>query len=113
MDLLDVAYIAIGAAQARVAAGDQHSGPAREGELGYIQTCIEHAGLLDRLWQETNGEFPGVWCYEVAEPFGYAYGQYVLQGGDRADAERILRAIVTEGMTGMASRPCGSFTQTT
>jgi hypothetical protein len=106
MDILDVAYIAIGATRALAEAGDQHNGPQGDGELGYIQACIEHVVLLDRLWQETNGEFPGVWCYEVAEPFGYAYGQHLLQGGDRPDAEKILRGIVTEGMTCTASPPC-------
>lgn len=105
MDLLDVAYIAMGAKQALLDAGDQHNGPQLEGELGYIHACIDHVGLLDRLWEETSGEFLGVWCYEVAEPFGYAYGQHLLQGGDRPDAEKILRTIVTDGMTCTASSP--------
>lgn len=106
MDILDVAYIAMGAKQALMEAEDLHSGPQLEGELGYIQACIDHVGLLERLWQESNGEFPGVWCYEVAESFGYVYGQHLLQGGDRPDAEKILRGIVKEGMTRAASPPC-------
>jgi hypothetical protein len=113
MDILDVAYVAIGAKRELEKAGDQHNGPQLEGELGYIQACIEHVGLLDRLWQEMNGEFPGVWCYEVAEPFWYVYGQHLLQGEDRGDAETILRDIVRDGMTCTASPPCGPTTQTT
>lgn len=98
-DSLDIAYIAIGAKQALVDAAGHHACDARfDGELGYIQACIDHAGLLDRVYEEQNGEFPGVWCYEVAEPFGHAYGKHLQQGGDLGDAERILREIVADGM---------------
>ncbi|WP_374499719.1 hypothetical protein [Pseudoxanthomonas sp.] len=95
IDPLDIAYIAIGAKQA-LADCDALSDalPAFEGELGYIQACIDHAGMLERVWQESAETFPGVWCYEVAEPFGYGFGKHLLQGGMSTDAEHILRAIV-------------------
>lgn len=97
IDDLDTAYIAIGAKQALV---DLEDGPGSrfEGELGYIQACIDHAGLLDRVWQECEGTFPGVWCYEVAEAFGYAYGHHIQQGGCLGDAEQILRKIVLDAI---------------
>lgn len=99
-DPLDIAYIAIGAKQALVNVAGHHDGLALlGGELGYIQTCIDHVGLLDRLYAEQDGAFAGVWCYEVAEPFGQAYGKHLLQGGDLQEADRILRAIVADGMT--------------
>ncbi|HEL3759497.1 TPA: hypothetical protein UMV36_003937 [Stenotrophomonas maltophilia] len=53
--------------------------------------------MLDRVWQEQDDGFPGVWCYEVAEPFGYLYGEHLQQGGDPDAAEQILRGIVAAG----------------
>ncbi len=92
-DPLDVAYVAIGAKQALVEFGD--IGRSRfEGEQGFIQVCIDQVGYLDQVWQEQAGQFPGVWCYEVAEPFGYAYGVHRLHGGKSTGAEQILRDIV-------------------
>lgn len=97
IDDLDTAYIAIGAKQALVELKDD-PGSRFEGELGYIQACIDHASLLDRVWQECEGTFPGVWCYEVAESFGYVYGRHIQQGGCLGEAERILRNIVLDAM---------------
>ena len=95
IDPLDVAYIAIGAKQA-LADYDARSDAlsAFEGELGYIQACIDHAGMLERVWRESAETFPGVWCYEVAEPFGHVYGRHLLAGGSPEDAERLLQEIV-------------------
>ena len=100
-DALDIAYIAIGAKQALKDSPDGGSSAISgfEGELDYVQACIDQAGLLDRVWQEYEGIFPGVWCYEVAEPFGYSFGKHLQLDGSSADAERILRAIVVASMT--------------
>ena len=49
IDPLDIAYIALGARRALAAL--PHAGlglAACEGELGFVQACICHAGLLDR-----------------------------------------------------------------
>lgn len=98
-DTLDIAYIAIGAKQALVNAAGHYDGLAQlGGELGYIQTCIDQVGLFDHVYAAQDGAFTGVWCYEVAEPFGQVYGKHLLQGGDLQDAERILRKIVEAGM---------------
>lgn len=100
IDALDIAYVAIGAKQALKDSPDGDSAiPGFEGELDYVQACIGQAGLLDRVWQEYEGIFPGVWCYEVAEPFGYSFGKHLQLDGSTADAERILRAIVVASMT--------------
>ncbi|HFL2038786.1 TPA: hypothetical protein ACXIGC_000148 [Stenotrophomonas maltophilia] len=100
IDALDIAYIAIGAKQALKDSPAGDSAISRfEGELSYVQACIDQAGLLDRVWQEYEGIFPGVWCYEVAEPFGYSFGKHLQLDGSSADAERILRAIVVGSMT--------------
>jgi len=98
IDNLDIAYVAIGAKQALDDAPDDQACNARfDGELGYIQACIDHVELLARVYEEQAGEFPGVWCYEAAESFGYIYGKHLLQDGELRDAERILRAIVADG----------------
>lgn len=99
VDMLDVAYIALGAKQALIdAADDVGDSGADGGELEYVQACIDHAPLLDQVWREVVGTFPGVWCYEVAEPFGYAFGQHIRRGGSASEAERILRTIVTASL---------------
>lgn len=53
------------------------------------------ARLLHRLWLEIpDGEWPGVWAYEVAEPTGHALGQ---RGGHNLKAaEDIARAFIAE-----------------
>ncbi|WP_231734321.1 hypothetical protein [Noviluteimonas gilva] len=111
IDPLDIAYIAIGAQKA-LADCDALSDalPAFEGELGYILACIDHAGMLDRVWRESAETFPGVWCYAVAEPFGHAFGKHLLDGGRSTDAERILRAIVA-GCMEHAITECGGTAQ--
>src|SRR5690606_41608933 len=52
-----------------------------QGELGYVQACIKQAELLARAWHTCSDMFPGVWCYEVAEPFGLIFGRHLLAGG--------------------------------
>lgn len=100
IDALDIAYIAIGAKQALSDSPAGHDAIYRfEGELGYVQACIDQAALLDQVWRECEERFHGVWCYEVVEPFGYAFGQHLQRDGSAADAERILRDIVAESTT--------------
>lgn len=104
LNALDMAYIAIGANQALADSPAGHDAISRfEGELGYVQACIDQAALLDQVWRECEERFPGVWCYEVAEPFGYAFGQHLQPDGSAADAERILRDIVAGIMTPAAA----------
>lgn len=100
INALDIAYIAIGARQALADSSAGHSAISGfEGELDYVQACIDQASLLNRVWQEVEGTFPGVWCCEVAEPFGYAFGKHLQLGGNLADAELSLRDILVGSMT--------------
>ncbi|MGB3874155.1 MAG: hypothetical protein WA956_16040 [Stenotrophomonas sp.] len=98
IDHLDLAYIAIGAKQALDKSGAPYSKLPFEGELRYVQACIEQAERLGRAWQECSGQFPGVWCYEVAEPFGRAFGRHLLAGGGTDGAESILSRIVASAL---------------
>lgn len=95
-DLLDVAYIALGAWQALeawLASGEVLD--RFDGQLGYIKACIDQAPLLHRLWLECGDDQNGlVWCYEIAEPFGERYGRHLLAGGDPLEAESLLRDIL-------------------
>ena len=100
IDALDIAYVAIGAKQSLTDSPAGYEPISRfDGELDYVQACIDQAALLARIWMEYEGTFPGVWCYEVAEPFGYAFGKYLQRNGSPADAEKILRDIVSRCMT--------------
>lgn len=92
-DRLDIAFIAIGAADAFEEA-DGANKERFEGQIAFIEECVNHAELLHRIWLEQNGEWAGVWAYDVAERFGYLYGLHILGGGLLTDAEKILREIV-------------------
>lgn len=99
IDPLDVGYIAIGARRALEGApGELRTLSCFEGELAYVQACIDQADLLACAWDEYEGAFPGVWCYDVAEPFGHAFGKHLQEGGASTDATRILGGIVEECM---------------
>ncbi len=97
---LDIAYIALGAKQAL---DDWRAGPANpfsfEGELAYIEACIDQAPALQRAWERIQDGFDLVWCYDVAEPFGAAYGKHLLAGGTPEVADRILQALLQEALT--------------
>lgn len=96
VDPLDIAYLALGA---RMALIDWQSRPRTqfpfEGELDYLQACIDHAPALQRCWDAVKDEFGWVWCYDVVEPFGMALGHHLLDGGSSESADRLLRDIVT------------------
>lgn len=94
-DPLDIAYIALGAKQAL---DDWRAGPAKpfpyEGELAYIEACIDQAPALQRAWERVQDGFDRVWCYDVAEPFGAAYGKHLLEGGTPGATDRILQSLL-------------------
>lgn len=98
VDCLDVAYIAIGAKRALDKSCTPYSEMPFESEWGYIQACIDQAELLGRTWQACSEAFPGMWCYEVAEPFGQDFGRHLLAGGSVDWAEAILDRIVATSM---------------
>lgn len=95
-DPLTIAYIAMGAAEAiRERPGaclptyicDEFGG-----QLGYIDTVISNALMLDQM---AAGRDCGVFVYEVAEPFGLEYGRALLAGKD-CQAEEIARRLIAE-----------------
>lgn len=98
VDPLDIAYIAIGAKQVLDRSGAPYAKVPFQGELGYVQACIDHAGLLAQAWQTCCDAFPGAWCYEVAEPFGAAFGKHLLAGGGSERAQAILDDVVASAM---------------
>lgn len=98
-DPLDIAYIAIGARQALA---EWRQGPPKafpfDGELAYFEACIEQAPALQRSWESVQDRWDFVWCYEVAEPFGLAYGTHLLEGGGPEAAARLLHDLVDEAL---------------
>lgn len=98
-DPLDIAYIAIGAK--RALAEWREGAPAPfpfEGELAYIEACIEQAPALQRAWEAVQDRWDFVWCYQVAEPFGLAYGRHLLQGGGPDAATGLLHDLVGDAL---------------
>ena len=98
-DPLDIAYIAIGAKRALAEWREGPSAPFPfEGELAYIEACIEQAPALQRAWEAVQDRWDCVWCYEVAEPFGLAYGRHLLQGGGPDAATRLLQYLLGDAL---------------
>ena len=89
-DPLTVAYIAIGAQiEYRYSNGQDITGQSE-----YIDSCIQHAPMLDRLVphvEETGAHF----YYEFAEPFGARYGAALL-AGKTPDAAVVAAEILAE-----------------
>ena len=69
-----------------------------EGELAYIEACIGQAPALQRAWEAVQDRWDFVWCYEVAEPFGLAYGRHLLQGGGPDAAAGLLHDLVGDAL---------------
>lgn len=55
------------------------------GQLETVAYLTEWAVKLERLWAALDGGLqdsaPGVWAYEVPEPFGEWFGERMLNGG--------------------------------
>ncbi|MBB6600307.1 hypothetical protein [Luteimonas sp. MC1825] len=98
VDQLDVAYIAIGAKRVLDRSALGYSKMPFQGEWAYVQACIDQAERLGREWQACSKVFPGRWCYEVAEPFGMAFGRHLLAGGSLDQAACILDRIIATAM---------------
>lgn len=95
-DPLTIAYLAIGAIDAWNAATDgqrEHASDTYSGQLGYVGEVIAHADALDALWRKME-DGPGVFEYEVAEPFGIEYGQALLRDTPRPDPREFYEALV-------------------
>ena len=74
MDILTVAYMAIGAHTALREATPEQIGALNDrqsgGEESSIQSVIDHAAMVDSLF-DLHGYEDGVWYYDVAEPVGH------------------------------------------
>lgn len=100
VDMMDVAYLALGARLAReayVAGGGADQGA----EYEYIADVVQFAPLLDAIYQEVHDEWDGMWAYEVAEMAGEAIGHELLNHPDvdvHSVAEQIVRSLVAAVM---------------
>ncbi|MBN3777042.1 hypothetical protein G3O06_05600 [Burkholderia sp. Ac-20345] len=97
---LTVAYLAIGARDVLRESRASNSMVDLDpfgGETGFIDEVIGHALFVDLIgdWFDVNGEHPGVFAYEVAEPFGDAIARAMIADGKAAsDPGKILREIL-------------------
>lgn len=88
-DPLTCAYVAIGAKEALAGylQGRVARMPGEMSEQDYIEAVIEHAPMLDGMFERDYPDgLSGVFVYEVAEPFGTAYGNWFLTEGYAQDA---------------------------
>lgn len=94
IDHLDIAYLAIGAADADPGLHMDYHG----GQLELINDTVALAPMLARLWREIpDGEYPGVWTYEVSEPLGREYASSLLRG-ESPDGEAMARVLIEQAM---------------
>ncbi len=98
IDIMDVAYIAIGV---RRAIGDDIHIPAvlNMGEIAIVESVIDHTPLLGQLWLTYGERYEGPWAYRVAEQFGFQYTNEWAMTGVEPDAERLAAALVNAGLT--------------
>jgi hypothetical protein len=96
---LTVAYIAIGVSaalrrgwKAEVATGIPMCVP-DGGELELVADVIQHAALLDQLYEKHAEAFVGVFVYDIAEPFGEQYTAALLRGV-RLDAGQLAARLI-------------------
>lgn len=99
-DDLTIAYIAIGvehALQAFHLENPFDEAVSGSGQLEVIDSVIRHALMLDTLADAVDREdgFIGVFLYEVAEPFGNAYTQGLIDG-EEPDADAIAAKLIKE-----------------
>lgn len=98
-DAQTVAYIAIGAHAAIRVRGSLPTSTcdAFQGEESFIDECIRHALMLDRMADALPDGCFGVFCYEIAEPFGERYARELIAHEEHdlasPDAETIAREL--------------------
>lgn len=97
MDPRDIAYLALGAAQAWEQATDEQREKC-EGQSIFMHEVTGAAETLHRLWMEKFDESPVCWYYEISEPAGLAIGNAILQGKE-FDVEAIVRSLIEDTPT--------------
>lgn len=55
--------------------------------------------IVDFLVQQTDGSFPGVYDYEVSEPFGIWFAECLFKNGEVPTEERAKQWIANEAVT--------------
>lgn len=97
---LTMAYLVIGAMQAWNEASEEDRSRVTdhyEGQFAYVDAAMSHTHLLAKTWREladSGKQFDGVWVYEVAEPFGLAWGRAQFSGED-FDPFKVVKQLTT------------------
>lgn len=85
----EIAFLALGAADFLA----EHPGTslgAYDGYMGFIGQVIRHAPMLAERWRRMDeGEFDGVWLYDVTERFGREWAEEMIAGTDETPADRL------------------------
>ena len=92
----EIAFLALGAAD-YLRDIDQPNLDKFGGYMGFISEVIRHAPLLLKKWRAfPEGEFCGVWLYDVTERFGREWAAAVLNDGAENASELLEYVIVDE-----------------
>lgn len=84
-DKLTIAYLAIGAHTAlreAIEKTQQFKAIVEGGELEFIDKVIGEAQRVDDAFIVYDGRFAGIFCYDIAEPYGEWYAQRIMEQGD-------------------------------
>ena len=95
MDALTIAYIAIGVHTALLENNELPAGY-QGGQLEFVDTIIQHADMLDGMYEEVANDFDGVFAYEIAEPFGELYAEQWILTGVQPDAVAVANELFME-----------------
>lgn len=105
LDLLDVAYITIGAVEAwgsLIPPDTDHI--AFDGQRDFINTVIKKAYLLGERSLSMQWEtLSGVWAYDIVEEFGRRYGAALIANTGDVDANAMLEQIIRENTVDMSA----------
>lgn len=96
----EIAFLALGAADFL----KDHQGAdlaSHDGYMGFIGEVTQHAPMLFKRWRQMkDGEFCGVWLYDVTERFGREWAEELFNRTGVSAEERLDRIIEDEMRSG-------------
>ena len=100
-EAITLAYVAMGVRQALMLKQESSALESYHGETAFVEAVIEHALTIDRVadWFDARDGHPGVFAYEVAEPFGKAFAGALLeqQSGELSPAVVLKDVMIDAG----------------
>lgn len=92
----EIAFLALGAAE-YLRDHKDHDLSKFGGYMGFISEVVQQAPVLTTRWQKIQGNFDGVWLYDITERFGREWAEALLENETDNSAE-FLEYIIADEM---------------